>query len=68
MYDVQMSFSSLKFIQSVIKLGQLVQKLKGNTDAHTHTHTHTHTHAYNTLVLWIFAYVNEMKLGKKYPD
>ena len=50
----------MKFIQSVIKLGQLVQKLKGNTD----TDTHTHTHAHSTLILWIYAFVNEMKMGK----
>ena len=48
----------MKFIQSVIKLGQLVQKLKGNTD------TDTHTHAHSTLILWIYAFVNEMKMGK----
>ena len=52
----------MKFIQSVIKLGQLVKKLKGNTDAHTYTNTHTR--AYSTLILWIFAFVNEMEIGK----
>jgi len=57
-----MSSSSLKFIQSVIKLGQVVQKLKGKTVARARTHTHTH--AYSTLILWIFALVNEMKMGK----
>jgi len=46
----------LKFIQSVIKLGQLARKLKGNTDVHRH--------AYSTLILWIFAFVNAMKMGK----